>query len=190
MICAILLAAGRSRRMGTQKLLLPFGGSTVIARVVDAFLGAQINTVVVVVRPEDQAIHSALGARPITFTTNADPASDMLGSLRCGLRALPSNASVIVACPGDMPALHSGLVSRMLEAFLVCGRGILVPVHRGRRGHPLFFASHYQQEILASYDGIGLRGLLQARPADVIEWPTEEAAVVQDLDTPTDYLAI
>jgi molybdenum cofactor cytidylyltransferase len=175
--------------MGTQKLLLPFAGSTVIARVVDAFFGAQIDTVVVVIRPEDRATQSALGARPITFATNADPASDMLGSLRCGLRALPSNASVIVASPGDMPALHAGLVSRMLEAFRASGRGILVPVHRGRRGHPLFFAAHFQQELQTSFDGIGLRGLLQAHPGDVIEWPTEEAAVVQDLDTPADYLA-
>lgn len=187
MICAIVLAAGRSRRMGTRKLLLPFAGSTVIARVVDAYLGARVDRVIVVARPKDQPLREAVGDRPVLFTENPDPVGDMLSSLRYGLRALPAAAETVVVSPADQPSLETGLVHQMLADFRAKGRGILVPVHDGHRGHPLVFAARYRDELLNAYDGIGLRGLLQTHPAEIIEWPTGNGAVLEDLDTPADY---
>ena len=78
MICAIVLAAGRSRRMGTQKLLLPFAHSKVITRVVDAFLEAPVDRVIVVVRPRHKRLRDALAGRPVTFVKNSDVIGDML----------------------------------------------------------------------------------------------------------------
>ena len=187
MICAIVLAAGRSQRMGANKLLLPFAGSSVIARVVDAHLGAPAASVIVVVRPRDSRLREALGGRRVVFVENPDAGGDMLSSLRCGLRALPVSAETVVVSPADQPSLEPGLVRRMLAAFHERGAGILVPVHEGRRGHPVVFAARYQNELLTSHDGIGLRGLLQHHAAAVIEWPTADAAVREDLDTPADY---
>jgi len=187
MICAIVLAAGRSRRMGAQKLVLPFAGSTVVARVVDAFLGASVDTVVVVIRADDTQIRAALAGRRLVFVENPDQAGDMLSSVRCGLRALPAAAETVVVAPGDQPSLEPGLIRQMLSAFRASGRGILVPVHEGRRGHPLVFAARCREELLTLHDGTGLRGLLQSHPAEIIEWPTPEAAVLEDLDTPEDY---
>jgi molybdenum cofactor cytidylyltransferase len=187
MICAIALAAGRSQRMGTQKLLLPFAGSVVIARVVDAFLGAPVDRLIVVARPKDQQLHDVLGNRSVIFVENPDLAGDMLSSLRCGLRALPATAETIAVSPADQPSLEPGLVHQMLTAFQASGRSVLVPVHSGHRGHPAVFAGHYRNELLTSFDGIGLRGLLQTHAAEVIEWPTDDAAVLEDLDTPADY---
>jgi molybdenum cofactor cytidylyltransferase len=187
MICAIVLAAGRSRRMGAQKLVLPFAGSTVVARVVDAFLGASVDTVVVVIRADDTQIRAALAGRRLVFVENPDGTGDMLSSVRCGLRALPSAAETVVVAPGDQPSLEPGLIRQMLSAFRACGRGILVPVHQGRRGHPLVFGARFREELLTSHEGTGLRGLLQSHPAEIIEWPTPEAAVLEDLDTPKDY---
>ena len=187
MTCAIVLAAGRSLRMGTAKLLLPFAGSTVIARVVDAFLGAAVDRVTVVVRPEDQQLRGALGDRPVIFAENPDATSDMLSSVRCGLRALPAAATTILVSPGDQPALESDLIRHMLAHHHLSGRNITVPVHAGRRGHPLIFAARFREEILTALDGVGLRGLLEAHADEVAEWPTPDAAVGEDLDTPDDY---
>jgi molybdenum cofactor cytidylyltransferase len=75
----------------------------------------------------------------------------------------------------------------MLTAFRAGGAGILVPVHQGRRGHPVVLAARHRDELLRAHDGIGLRGLLRAHPADVVEWVTDDAAVLEDLDTPADY---
>ena len=187
MICAIVLAAGRSQRMGTQKLLLPFAGSTVIARVADAFLGVPVDQTIVVIRENDQQLRAALSGRPVIFVENLDPNSDMLGSVRGGLRALPAAAETILVSPGDLPLLDPKLIREMLAAFRATGRGILVPVHAGRRGHPLVFSARFREEILTSFDGAGLRGLLQAHAGEVFEWLSVDAAVLEDIDTPDDY---
>jgi molybdenum cofactor cytidylyltransferase len=187
MVCAIVLAAGQSRRMGTQKLVLPFAGSTVVARVVDALLGAAVDLGVVVIREGDVQVRAALGHRRLSFVENPDRGGDMLSSVRCGLRALPPTARTIVVAPGDQPSLEPELIRQLLAAFRAGGRGILVPVCRGRRGHPLVFTARFRDEVLNSHDGTGLRGLLQDHPADLLEWPTHDAAVLEDLDTPADY---
>jgi molybdenum cofactor cytidylyltransferase len=187
MTCAIVLAAGRSQRMGTQKLLLPFAQSTVIARVVDAFLGAPVDRVIVVVRPRHKRLHDALVGRSVTFVENPDVAGDMLSSVRCALKAMPQTVETIVISPGDQPSIEPGLIGKMLAAFRASARNILVPVHNGHRGHPLVFGGHYRDEILTSYEGIGLRGLLQTHAADVREWFSHDAAVLEDLDTPAAF---
>lgn len=187
MICAIVLAAGRSRRMGTQKLLLPFAQSTVIARVADAFLAAPIDKVFVVVRPRHRQLRHALAGRPVIFVENPDAAGDMLSSVRCGLKALPANVKTVVVSPGDQPSIVPGLIGQLLAAFRASDRKIFVPVHNGRRGHPLIFDKHYREELLTTYDGVGLRGLLQTHAADVGEWHTDDAAVLEDLDTPAAF---
>ena len=111
MICAIVLAAGRSQRMGTQKLVLPFAGSTVVARVVDAFLGASVDTVVVVIRANDAQVRAALAGHRVIFVENPDLAGDMLSSVRCGLRALPANRPLTPSLsPSDGERVSEGRV--------------------------------------------------------------------------------
>ena len=190
MVCAITLAAGRSRRMGRPKLVLPVAGSTVIARVVDAFLGASVDMILVVIRANDVPVRAALAGRPVLFVENRVRSGDMLSSVRCGLRALPAAADTVVVSPGDHPLLEASLIRQMLSAFRASGCGILVPVHQGRRGHPLVFSARFREELLTSHDGTGLRGLLQSHPAEIVDWATPDAAVLRDLDTPEDYRSV
>jgi molybdenum cofactor cytidylyltransferase len=186
--CAVVLAAGRSRRMGggVQKLLLPLGGTTVVGRVVDALLRSAVDEVIVVSGP-DGAVADALSHLPIRIVRNLGAGAEMLSSARCGLRALPNECEAVLLALGDQPGLTPQLVDEMLRAFAACGRGILVPTYEGRRGHPLLFSTSYRDEVLARYDGEGLRGLLRAHPDDVLEMPVAQPAVVEDLDRPDDY---
>ncbi len=128
MTCAIVLAAGRSKRMGTQKLLLPYADSTMIARVVDAFLSVPVDLVCVVVRSSSEAIRTALASRPVIFAENAATEGDMLSSVRAGLRALPENSKIILVTPGDQPAITSTVIRNMIEHFRRVNAKILVPV--------------------------------------------------------------
>jgi molybdenum cofactor cytidylyltransferase len=112
----------------------------------------------------------------------------MLSSVRCGLRALPSGCTAVLAVLGDQPALTSALIGKMTRALATCGRGIVVPVHAGRRGHPLLFSSRYCEEILTSYEQVGLRGLLETHPDEVFEMEVATASVLADMDEPGDYL--
>lgn len=193
MICAILLAAGRSERMGTQKLLLPFGPQqTVIGHVADQLLASPIDRVFAVVGPADAAnIERALGDPVpddrLTVVTNPDPANDMLSSVRFGLRSLPQECDAALVALGDQPSITSALVRQMLDAFRQAGRGIVVPLYAGKRGHPIVFSTCYRDEVLASYDDVGLRGLLAAHPQDVFELNVASSSVLSDMDYPEDY---
>jgi molybdenum cofactor cytidylyltransferase len=187
MICAVVLAAGRSRRMGTQKLLLPFAGSTVIAHVVDEVIRSDVDHVCVVVGRDGEAVAAALGDRPLRIVANRDPTSEMLSSVRCGLRALPDDCHAALVALGDQPGLSAGLVNALIAAHRSGGKRIAVPTYGGRRGHPLLFSLAYREQVLRDYDEVGLRGLLWDHPEDVLEVQASSSAVLEDMDTPEDY---
>jgi molybdenum cofactor cytidylyltransferase len=190
-IAAIILAAGRSRRMGTQKLLLPWGGKTVIEQIADQILLAGLQPVLVVIgadaAADTAAIAQALAGRPITLAHNPNRDAEMLSSVRCGLKALPGDCEAALIALGDQPAIRTELIDSLIQAYQTAGRGIVMPTCRGKRGHPTMIAARYFGEILSGYDGVGLRGLLEAHPQDIHEVIVTDPAVLADIDHPDDY---
>ena len=187
MICAILLAAGESRRMGTQKLLLPFGDETVVAHIVNQLLKTVVSQVYVVVGHQKQRVVEELSHLPVAIVENPGYKADMLSSVRRGLRALPGECQAVLLALGDQPALSTELVDEMARVFAEKEMGILVPAYQGKRGHPLLFAMRYRDEILTRYDDVGLRGLLQAHPEDVAEFEVSAPSVLSNMNVPADY---
>ena len=193
MTCAILLAAGRSQRMGCQKLLLPFAGRTVVGHIARELLASGLDHTIVVVGKDATLIADALrqatkgeGGR-LTIITNPDLEADMLSSVRCGLRALPDACDTVLVALGDQPSITARLIDQLLAAFSTAAGGILVPVYDGETGHPILFSTRYRREVLTCYDSVGLRGLLQGHPDDVVELPVEDSAILSDMDYPEDY---
>jgi len=187
MITALVLAAGRSRRMGVQKLLLPLAGQPMIARVVDRVLRSPVDEVLVVTGRDAKLIAEALAGRRVRFVANADTQAEMLSSVRCGLAALPDRCDGVLIVLGDQPGITAETVALLIDAFR-SGRGkIVVPSHNGRRGHPLLLSAAYREEIQTRYDDVGLRGLLRAHAADVFEVEVSSPGVLLDIDEPQDY---
>ena len=187
MICALVLAAGRSRRMGTQKLLLPFRGQALIAHVVDELLRSPVDHVFVVVGKQGRPILEAIAGRRVHAVTNTHDDDEMLRSVRCGLIAMPEESAAAIVALGDQPSITADVVAEMIRSFHTTGRRIVVPTCEGKRGHPLLFSMHYRDEILTRHDGRGLCGLLQAHPQDVFELEVATAAILEDIDLPEDY---
>ncbi len=188
MIVAVVPAAGQSRRMGACKQLLPFAGTTVIGHVVDELLRSRVAEVRVVVGHQADRLREELAARNVRIILNPDyERTDMLASIRCGLTGLPAECQAVLVALGDQPAIRAELVDAMIDRFAAAGRGIVVPTHAGRRGHPLLLATSYREEIMAGYDDVGLRGLLAAHSADALELPISESLVLTDMDYPEDY---
>ena len=187
MICAIVLAAGESRRMGAHKLLLPYAGKTVISHIVDQLLDSAIGGIYVIVGHEGARIAEELSVRPVRVVSNPDYRTGMLSSVRCGLRALPPRCEAILVALGDQPGISPELVGQMIHSFNRVDKGIVVPCFRGKRGHPIVFSERFRNEIMTQYDRVGLRGLLQAHPEDVFELNVLAPAVLSDMDYPEDY---
>ncbi len=188
MIAAIVPAAGASRRMGRPKLLLPVGGTVVVARVVEALRSGGVNRIVLVIAPGDLELASWAGASEVELAVNPDPSRGMLSTVVAGLGQLGEAVpEVLLVAPGDLPWLTSAEVRRLLVAQNERDAGLAVPVFRGRRGHPLAIARRLIAEVLNLDPEVGLRQLLALHPAELCEVESDSPGVLADLDTPEDY---
>ncbi len=189
-VSAVVLAAGLSRRMGAaNKLLLPLAGGTILERAVRTVLSAPVAEVVVVTGHEEDAVCAVLSRLPVRVARNADYASGMASSIRCGVEAASEEAAGYLIGLGDMPLLGAAtpvlLCARFAEA--ASPEAICVPVYRGRRGHPVLFGRAHRDALLQLGGDGGARSVLKRHQKAVIEVAVEDPGVVRDVDTPAAY---
>ena len=187
-IWAIVLAAGESRRMGAPKLLLPFGGKTVIEAVLDSVKASAVDGILVVVGGWAAPVEEKAKPYGARGALNPDFRSGMLSSVQCGFRQLPLEAEAALIFLADQPAIKPYVAEALVKAFRHTGRGIVIPVFDRRRGHPILISAHYRAEIGSLDPEVGLRQLLDRHPQDVLEEPVDDPAILRDLDTPEDYV--
>ena len=187
MITALVLAAGESRRMGRQKVLLPFGDSTVLEEIMSAIEKSAVGSGIVVTGHNPEAVARLLVGRSLNTVHNAAYAQGMLSSIRAGLQALPDDTRGVMLFLGDQPQVSVPLIDHLCGTFQPGSGQLCVPTFDGRRGHPLLFDRSYEDEILNDFDEVGLRGLLQRHEAKVCPVPWDNETVLVDLDTPEDY---
>ncbi|MGE5741748.1 MAG: nucleotidyltransferase family protein, partial [Candidatus Aminicenantes bacterium RBG_16_66_30] len=181
MIGAVVLAAGESRRMGTQKLLLPFGETPVVGAVVRAAQASRAGRTVVILGADREAIRRELEPRGVAFAVNEDYPLGMLTSIQTGFKALPAEAKAAVVLLGDQPFLASPVVDAVIAAYETSGRGIIIPTFQGRRGHPVLVDLKYRDEVLAIDPADGLRRLMLAHPGDILEVGVADPNILRDL---------
>lgn len=186
MVGAIVLAAGESTRMKTQKLLLPFGGSTVIEHIVNQVTDSTVGDTVVVLGKDAEAVGGVLVGRDVGRVFNKDFPSGMLSSVRVGVREAAMCQGIMIVL-GDQPALSTSLINQLVAVWEERRRGIIVPTFEGHRGHPMIFDAAYREEVLTQFDDEGLRGLLHAHADDVFEFAVDIGAILEDIDFPEDY---
>jgi len=191
MITAVLLAAGRSRRMGRQKVLLPYAGTTVVEHIIDVLQRGGVDEVVVVTGHQADRVRQVLENAEVTLAHNDGYDEGMLSSIRCGMRAAKPHASGYLITLGDQPSLRVEVVSAMSKAFGAMpprSKVILVPTFEGRRGHPILVERSFRDTVMTCFDGEGLRGLLRAAADRVHPVLVTGPEVLHDMDRPEDYL--
>lgn len=185
---AVILAAGRSSRMGEgiNKLLAEVGDRPVIRRVAEAALASRARPVIVVTGHERARVEAALAGLDVSFVHNADHATGMASSLRAGIAAVPETVAGALVVLGDMPLLAPGLLDRLMDAHApVAGRLIAAPVEGGQRGHPVLWSRRFFGELSALEGDVGARAILAANAELVAEVPvTAEEGAFLDVDTP------
>jgi molybdenum cofactor cytidylyltransferase len=187
MITAIVLAAGKSERMGRPKMLLPFGRKTLIETVLAGVRRSRIDDVIVVLGAHREAIEPVISKFAFRTVFNKDFEAGMLSSVLWGLREVPAAAQAFLVVLGDHPSPPASVIDRLIAAHERTGKGIVLPVYRGRRGHPSLIDTRYREEVTALDPSIGLRQLLRDHPDDVLEVSVRTPAVLSDIDSPEDY---
>lgn len=188
-ITAIILAAGRSQRMGERnKLLLPFRGKTVLESVLDTVVSLPFREILVVTGHDGAVVQSILQNYPLKRVHNPDYRRGMSTSLKKGLSAADPGATGFLICLADMPLLSADLLMNLCNRFAAApGPAIVAPVCRGWRGNPVIFSRHFSSEIMALEGDRGARSVIEAHPGAVIEAPVEDAEIFRDIDTKEDY---
>lgn len=189
MIAGIVLAAGRSRRMGRPKAFLRLGGLTFLERAVAALKGGGCELVVVVAGPpgDTAADETADAARRLgaTVARNPDADSPQVASLRAGLRALGDDAEAAVVTPVDVPRAGAEVVRGLIAAFAAGRCPVAQPFDGVRHGHPVLFARTVWGELMADPLPAGARTVVHAHAGQRAE--VRVPLLAADVDTPDDY---
>ncbi|HLB79995.1 MAG TPA: molybdopterin-binding/glycosyltransferase family 2 protein [Dongiaceae bacterium] len=191
-VAAVVLAAGRSSRMGVaNKLLAEVDGSVLVAHAVDAALASRASAVVVVTGHEAERVRAALAGRAVTFVHNPEPAAGLSGSLKRGLAALGPEVDGALICLADMPRVDAAALDRLIAAFdPLEGRSVCVPVWNGKRGNPVLWARRFFAEMAELAGDVGARHLIGAHAEVVCEVAMPDDAVLVDIDTPEALAAV
>ncbi|HLN54649.1 MAG TPA: nucleotidyltransferase family protein [Bacteroidales bacterium] len=187
-ISAIVLAAGESRRMGRPKMLLPFREKTMIEQVIAGIRSAGIEKILVVIGAEKEKLSLLLQKISVNFCENINYREGMLSSVMCGVRNLPQETAAMLVFPGDQPLIKPSTTTKVIEKYISSGNGIVIPVYRGRRGHPLLVDRKYFQEIMMLDPSEGLRSLASSHQDDLVEIETDDPGILKDFDTYDEYL--
>lgn len=186
-VWAIILAAGKSTRMHKQKLLLPFQDESIISRVTKTAMHTVNQNVVVVLGSHREEIREHVGNLHLQFCVNPDYETGMLSSVICGFQALPEHAQAAILFLGDQPHIPNTVPDQIIKAWEKSGKGIIIPVFSGKRGHPVLIETKYKKEIEQLDHTQGLRALMEKFHDDVYEVECDAPEIIRDIDTPADY---
>ncbi len=191
-IGALVLAAGRSTRMGAaNKLLAEVDGVPMVGRAVDAALASQAAEAVVVTGHDADRVRAALAGRRVTLIHNPDYATGMSTSLQRGLASFGAGVDGVIVCLADMPRVSAATLDRLIAAFdPVEGRAICVPTWNGKRGNPVLWARRFFAEMSEIQGDTGARHLIGEHADLLCEVAMADDAVLIDVDTPDALAAL
>jgi molybdenum cofactor cytidylyltransferase len=182
-IAGIILAAGESRRMGSPKALLDFGGETFLDHLIASLAGLCTPVIVVLGYGAEEIRAGLRAADKALFVVNADYRLGQFSSMQCGLRAVPSEASGVIFSLVDHPAVQPSTLTRLAASQAP----LAIPRLQGRRGHPIFFSRPLLAEFLALPPDASAREVVDRHAADVEYIDVDDPGILQDIDDPEAY---
>jgi molybdenum cofactor cytidylyltransferase len=183
----VILAAGESSRMGSDKALLPFAGSTFLEHLIRLF-APRVAPLVVVLGHHAEAIRAAITRRPgLVFAVNPDYRRGQLSSLQTALRALPAEAPAALVTLVDHPAVAESTLDAVLGSFRPENPVLAIPRYRGKRGHPVLLPRRLLDELAALPPDASAKQVVHAHHAEALFLDLDDPGIVADVDTPAEY---
>jgi molybdenum cofactor cytidylyltransferase len=185
-VAAIVLAAGRSTRMGAQnKLLADIGGTPMVRRVAETALASKARPVLVVTGHMATEVRAALAGLDVMLVANPDYATGLASSLKAGILAVPPECAGALILLGDMPRIMPEHLDRLIDTFIADnGLVIVAPTRHGKRGNPIIWPPAFFPDLLQLEGDVGARSLLIEHARQVEEMDLDTDAIFADVDTP------
>jgi len=190
MVAGLILAAGRSTRMGRPKALLTqvFTRRTFVAHLISASHEARLTTVFVIGQAANVELAAEVDRVGATLLVNDTPERGQLSSILVGLDAAERlDASAILVMPVDVPLVSSTVIAQIVAAANRSDARIVRATHAGRHGHPVLFKRSVFDEVRSADPSIGARAVVRVDPARVLDVEVNDPGVTLDIDTPEDY---
>src|SRR5260370_6390579 len=184
-MAAIVLAAGRSTRMGgPNKLIAEIGGKPLVRIAAEQALASRAKPVIVVTGPQRERVEAALAGLRVRLVHNPDFAEGLGTSVRSGIAAVPASADGAVICLGDMPQVDADLINRLIAAFAPeHGALAVVPTIHGKRGNPVLWSRRFFPDLMTLEGDIGARNLIGRYGEAVIQGHATSPARLTDIGT-------
>lgn len=189
-LTGVVLAGGRSARMGAPKALLDYRGAPFVTRILDVLAAVEVRPRLVIVGADAAPIRAAVADHDCRVVENPDVDGGPIASLRVALRALPPlQPAGLLVWPVDLPHVRVTTVERLIDVHRRSGAPAVVPAFAERRGHPVIWSSVTFDDLLTNpaADRDGARAVLHALGAAVAVIPVDDPAVVASVNTPEDY---
>ncbi len=190
MISAIILAAGRSERMGRPKPLVEIGARPMLARTLESVRRSRVDQVVLVLGHEAERVQKAIPHGGVAVVVNPEWEAGMSTSLRAGVRAVMPSAAAFLVVLGDTPFVSPKTIDILLKRWRGGGPRILIPTYLRVRGNPVLLSRSLTPELEALTGDVGARALFEGHAGDILEVPVEDAGVLLDIDAPEQVEAI
>ena len=213
MLAAVILSGGASSRMGSPKALIPLRGTTFLGHLLEVIYQSQreraneqgtqgdrveddrsqksseathaIGCTRVVVGAHSEEIAAKVPLAADEIVVNPHWQQGQLSSIQAAIRSLAKvETDGVILFLVDHPMISAELVGKLVDQFYLSGRSIVLPKFRGKRGHPVIFASRLYDELLAAPEEQGARAVVWAHADEVLEVPTDEEGVVLNLNDP------
>jgi len=182
-ISAVLLGAGESKRMGVDKLSLPWGRKTMLEHCFGTLLRSEVHELVVVLSTRNKGVGNLFRGRKVRIVINPLSKMGMSASIRRGLREIHPRCHGILIALGDQPLLKTRTINALIRTFDQGSGGIVIPSFRGTRGHPVIFHRRFKKELLHLKGDVGGRSIIESHPEDIRLVPVRSIGVIKDVDT-------
>ena len=183
MIAGLILAAGQGKRLGAVKPLLAADHAVLLELVLKQYRAAKLDDLILVLGHEARQIVQRIPLNGVKIVINNEHRAGMASSIQRGLAHVTSRFDSVMIGLGDMPLVTNQTINTLISETKKVKKGIVVPVHDGRRGHPVVIAMKYLEALLELRGDVGAKSILDAHPDDIREVPIDSDEVLIDVDT-------